>query len=102
MVREETSIAEKIKLFPHKNIVLNKKFYKRKPDIWFKNHIIIEIDEGNPENYDLNDEKERADMFKSHNFKIFWCNPNDTNFDLFKFLRETNLYILKLCKKSKK
>ena len=72
MVREETSIAEiTIKLFPHKNIVLNKKFYKRKPDIWFKNHIIIEVDEANHENYDLNDEKEREDMFKSHNFKIF-------------------------------
>ena len=37
MAREETSIAEKIiKLFPNKNIVLNKKFNNRKPDIWFK------------------------------------------------------------------
>ena len=41
MVREETSIAEKIKLFPKENIVLNKKFYNRKPDIWFKNHNFI-------------------------------------------------------------
>ena len=73
MVWEETSIAEKIrKLFPHENIALNKKFNNRKPDIWFKNHnIIIEFDEGNHENYDLNDENEREDMFKSHNFKIF-------------------------------
>ena len=73
MVWEETSIAEKIrKLFPHENIALNKKFNNRKPDIWFKNHnIIIEVDEGNHENYDLNDENEREDMFKSHNFKIF-------------------------------
>ena len=34
MVREETSIAEKIiKHFPHEKIVLNKKFNNRKPDI---------------------------------------------------------------------
>ena len=73
MVREETSIAEKIiKLFPHENIVLNKKFNNRKPDIWFKNYnFIIEVDEGNHENYDSDDEKEREDMFKNHNFKIF-------------------------------
>ena len=98
MVCEETSIAEKIiKLFPHENIVLNKKFNNRKPDIWFKDHnIIIEVDEGNHENYDSDDEKEREDMFKNHNFKIFWCNPNDPNFDLFKFLGEINLHISKL------
>ena len=37
LVREETSIAEKIiKLFPDENIVLNKKVNNRKPDIWFK------------------------------------------------------------------
>ena len=73
MVREETSIAEKIiKLFPNENIVLNKKFNNRKPDIWFKNHnLIIEVDEGNHENYDSDDEKEREDMFKNHNFKFF-------------------------------
>ena len=72
MVHEE-AIAEKIiKLFPKENIVLNKKFNNRKPDIWFKNHnIIIETDEGNHENYDSDDEKEREDMFKNHNFKIF-------------------------------
>ena len=101
MVQEETSIAAKIiKHFPHENIVLNKKFYNRKPDIWFKNHnLIIEVDEGNHENYDSDDEKEREDMFKKHNFKIFRCNPNDPNFDLFKFLGEINLYILKLYEK---
>ena len=73
MLQEETSIAEKIiKLFPDENIVLNKKFNHRKPDIWFKNYnIIIEVDEGNHENYDSDDEKEREDMFKNHNFKIF-------------------------------
>ena len=98
MVWEETSIAEKIrKLFPHENIALNKKFNNRKPDIWFKNYnLIIEVDEGNHENYDSDDEKEREDMFKKHNFKIFWCNPNDPNFDLFKFLGEIILYISKL------
>ena len=72
MVQEETSIAEKIKLFPNKNIVLNKKFNNRKLDILFKNHnLIIEVDEGNHKSYDSDDEKEREDMFKKHNFKIF-------------------------------
>ena len=52
--------------------MLNGKFNNRKPDIWFKdNNIIIEVDEGNHENYDSDDEKEREDMFKNHNFKIF-------------------------------
>ena len=98
MVHEETSIAGKIiKLFPKENTALNKKFNNRKPDIWFKDHnIIIEVDKGNHENYDSDDEKEREDMFKKHNFKIFWCNPNDPNFDLFKFLGEINLHISKL------
>ena len=88
MVQEETSIAEKIKLFPNKNIVLNKKFNNRKPDIWFKNHnLIIEVDKGKHENYDSDDEKEREDMVKKHDFKFFQCNHNDSNFDLFKFLK---------------
>ena len=62
MVGEETSIAEKvIKLFPEENIVLNEKFNNRKPGIWFKNHnLIIEVDEGNHENYDSDGEKERG------------------------------------------
>ena len=104
MVREETSIAEKIiKLFPNENIVLNKKFNNRKPDIWFKNHnLIIEVDEGNHENYDSDDEKEREDMFKKHNFKTFPCNPNDPNFDLFKFVGKIDLYMSKLCEIKKK
>ena len=38
-------------------------------------------------------------MFKKHNSKIFQCNPNDPNFDIFKFVGKINLYILKLCKK---
>ena len=52
MICAETSIAEKIiKLFLKENIVLNKKFNNRKPDIWFKdNNIIIEVDEENREN----------------------------------------------------
>ena len=98
MTWEETSIAEKIiKLFPKENIEFNNKFNNRKPDIWFKDYnIIIEVDEGNHENYDSDDEKEREDMFKNHNFKIFWCNPNNPEFDLFKFLGEIILYISKL------
>ena len=61
IVREETSIAEKIKKkFPHEDIALNKKFNNRKPDIWFINHnFIIEFDEGNHQNYDSNDEKKK-------------------------------------------
>ena len=104
MVWEEASIAEKIiKLFPNENIALNKKFNNRKPDIWFKNHnFITEVDEGNHENYDWDDEKEWEDMFKKPNFKIFWCNPNDPNFNLFKFLGEINLYISKLRKQKAK
>ena len=95
MICEETSIAEKIiKLFPEENIVLNKKFNNRKPDIWFKdNNIIIEVDQGNHENYDSDDEKEREDMSKKRNFKFFRCNPNDPNFDLFKFLGFFFIYI---------
>ena len=95
MVWEERSIVEKIiKLFSDENIILNKNFNGRKPDIWFKNHnLIIEVDEGNHENYDSDDEKEREDMFKNHNFKIFWCNLNDPNFDFFKFVGKINLYI---------
>ena len=81
--------------------MLNGKFNNRKPDIWFKdNNIIIEVDEGNHENYDLDDEKEREYMFKNHNFKIFQCNPNNPEFDLFKFLDEIILYISKLHKEN--
>ena len=71
MVQEETSIAEKIiKLFPHENIVLNKKFNNRKPAIWFKNrNLIIEVHKGNQENYDSDDQKERENMLIKHNFK---------------------------------
>ena len=92
-VREETSIGEKIiKLFHNENIVLKKEFNNRKQDIWFKNHnLIIEVDEGNHENYESDDEKQGEDMFKKHNFKIFWYDPNDPNFDLFKFVGKINL-----------
>ena len=102
MVHEETSIVEKIiKIFTNENIVLNKKFNNKKKDVWFKNHnLIIEVDEGNHEHYDSDDEKERENMFKKPNFKIFWCNPNDPNFDLFKFLGEINLHISKLHNKN--
>ena len=101
MVWEEKSIAEKIKLFLNKNIVLNKKLNNRKPDISFKNHNhTIEVDEVNHENYDSDDEKEREDMFKSDNFKTLRCNPNDPNFDLIKFVGELNLYVPKLREKN--
>ena len=83
MIWEETSIAEKIiKLFPEENIVLNKNFNNRKPDIWFKDYnIIVKVDEGNHEDYDAHDKKKREDMFKEHDFKIFRCNPNDPSFE---------------------
>ena len=73
IIREKTSIAEKImKFFPKENIKRNNKFNNRKPDIWFKDYnIIIEVDEGKHENYDSDNEKERKDMFIKHNFKIF-------------------------------
>ena len=32
-------------------------------------------------------------MFKKNNCKIFRCNPNDPEFDLFKLLGKINLYI---------
>ena len=65
--------------------------------MWFTNHnFIIEVDEGNHENYDSDDEKEREDMFKKHNFKIFQCNPSNPNFNLFKFLGEINSYMSEL------
>ena len=65
MIWEETSIAEKIKvIFPHEYIVRNKRFNNRKPDTWFTSHsFVIEVDEGNHENYDSDDEKKREDIF---------------------------------------
>ena len=74
--------------------MLNKKFNNRKSDIWFANHnFIIEVDEGNHENYDSNDEKKEKTCLKKYNFKIFWRNPNDLDFDLFRFLGKINLHI---------
>ena len=64
IIREET-LSEKRKFFPHENIVLNKKFNNSKPDIWFKNYnFIIEVDEGNHENYDSDDEKKEKIILK--------------------------------------
>ena len=94
MVWEETSIAEKMIKLSDENIVLNKNFNGKKAGICFKNHnLIIEVNEGNHKNYDSDDQKEREDMFKNHNFKISQCNPNDPNFYLFKFAGKINLYI---------
>ena len=39
-------------------------------------------------------------MFKKHNFKFFWCNPNDPEFDLFKCLGKIILYISELRKEN--
>ena len=58
--------------------------------------IIIEVDEGNHENYDSDDEKGREDKFKNHSFKIFQCNLNQPEFNLFKFLGKIILYVSKL------
>ena len=77
-------MAEKIKRFPDGNIVLNKTFNGRKPYIQFKDlHFTAEVDEGNYKNYNTDDEKEREDMFKRHNFKTIKCNPNDPGFEIY-------------------
>ena len=77
--------------------MLNKKFNNRKPDIWFKNHnLVIEVDQANHGNYDSDDEKEREDMLKKYNFKIFQCNPNGPKFDLFKFPGEIKFAYIKI------
>ena len=102
IVCEETSIAEKtVKLFPHENIVLNKKFNGRKPDIWFKKakNVTIEVDEGNHADFDTEDEEERKEMFNKYKMENFHCNSNDPNFDLYKFLGKINACNTKLCKK---
>ena len=44
--------------------------------------------------------KKKEDMFKKYIFKNFGCNPNDPNFDLFKFLDEINLHLSKLREKN--
>ena len=97
MVREETSIAEKIiKLFPHKNIVLKKKLMTENQRFGLK--IITLLLKLMKEIMKIMTQmiKKKEDMFKKHNFKNFWCNPNDPNFDLFKFLGKIHLHISKL------
>ena len=44
--------------------------------------------------------KKEKTCLKSIIFKMFRYNPNDPNFDLFKFLGEVNLYVSELCKKN--
>ena len=39
-------------------------------------------------------------MLKKLNIKIFWCNPDGPNFDLYKFLGEINLHISTLCEEN--
>ena len=101
IVREQTSIAEKIiKLFPYKNIVLNKQLKGRKPDIQFKDlDLIVEADEGDHEDDDTDAEKEREDMLKRRNFKTIKCNQNDPGFDINKCLVEIISYVTKLREK---
>ena len=101
MVREQTSIAEKIvKLFPYENIVLNKQLKGRKPDIQFKDlDLIVEVDEGDHEDDDTDAEKEREDMLKRRNFKTIKCNQNDPEFDINKCLGEIISYVTKLREK---
>ena len=101
MVREQTSIAEKIvKLFPYENIVLNKQLKGRKPDIQFKDlDLIVEADEGDHEDDDTDAEKEREDMLKRRNFKTIKCNQNDPGFDINKCLGEIISYVTKLREK---
>ena len=97
MVREETSIAEKIiKLFPHKNIVLKKKLMTENQRFGLK--IITLLLKLMKEIMKIMTQmiKKKEDMFKKHGFKNFWCNPNDPNFDLFKFLGKIHLHISKL------
>ena len=64
--------------------------------------LTIEVEEGNHENYDSGDGKEREDMFKRHNFKTIRCNPNGSGFDINKFLGKINSYVAKLRKKKQK
>ena len=101
MVWEETSIAEKIiKIFPNENIVLKKNLITENQIFGLKIKILLMKLMKEIMKIMSHDEKERKDMFKKkHNFKIFWCNPNDSNFDLFKFVGKINLHISKLRQK---
>ena len=75
-MRRNINSRKNNKTFSSQKYCVKKKVNDRKPEIWFKNHnLIIEVDEGNHENYDSDDEKEREDMFKSHNFKILNFKP---------------------------
>ena len=83
--------------------MLNKKCNNSKPDIWLKNHnLTTKVDDGTHKSYDTDDEKEREDMFKRHDFKAFRCNLNAPYFELFKLVGKINLYITKLREKSSK
>ena len=90
---EETSIAEKIiKLFRNENIVLNKKFNNQIFGLKIIRLLLRLMKEIMKNRW----WKRKRRMFKKHNFKIFWFNTNDPNFDRFKFLGEINLDISKL------
>ena len=52
--------------------MLNTKFNNRKSNIWFKSdNVIIEVDEGNHENYDSDDEKKEKICLKIIILKFF-------------------------------
>ena len=90
---EETSIAEKIiKLFRNENIVLNKKFNNQIFGLKIIRLLLRLMKEIMKNRW----WKRKRRMFKKHDFKIFWFNTNDPNFDRFKFLGEINLDISKL------
>ena len=101
MVREETSIAEKIiKLFPNENIVLNKKFNDRKPDVWFKNHnLTIELMKEIMKIMTQTMKKKEKTCLKSIILKLFNVISMILVLIFFKFVGKINLYISKLCKK---
>ena len=86
-LREETSIAEKIKKkFPNENIFLNKKVIKPKNRIFGLKIIILPL-KLMQEIMEVMRQvmKKKENMFKKHNFKNFWYNSNDSNVDVFKF-----------------
>ena len=68
-MKRRQQLKKYLKFFPDENLVLNKIFNGRSPDILFKDYdCTVEVDVRNHENYDLDDEKEREGMFKRITF----------------------------------
>ena len=97
MILEETSIAEKlIKLFPHENIVLNKKFNKKTQIFGLKIMILLlKLTKEIMKIMIQMMKKKEKTCLKIILLKFLRCNPSNPEFDLSKFLREIVLYILK-------